>query len=411
MQSNLKFKPSDLDYIRDVIKYNNDNNPFRNKRGPSIPFGTKIVNDANRFSRRFPWTMAAAALIWYLDRKYGKKQFPRKNGNLKWKQDVAPNLIPWNYLDTNDGGPFFNQFRFGVGIPFDGIIQVFGPFPKYWHFVGNASQSPDSAEALNDPIWTDNSIWESIAPFPNPTPDVYVPDLFGTWNGLAPSPQPQADPAFPPEDDIRMDPNIRRRLADPYARPLPPYVPDPFGGIADIPFSSVMQTGGYETSRTPSPSPFPSQPVTTPRPVTPRQPPRKNEKESKTRHQASRFGVALFKALDMVSEGAERVDAVFQALPKDVRDKYERRFKRAGGLSVDKAGQYGMDGADWKLRALWNNWDKVDVVAATYNLAKNEIEDKLYGAAFKARKSATLHGRQTNGLPEILRRKRKAVRR
>ena len=101
------------------------------------------------------------------------------------------------------------------------------------------------------------------------------------------------------------------------------------------------------------------------------------------------IGIALYKALDAVSESAEVVDAVYDALPKDVRKRWEKerfpdarwiRDKNTGewvrvGVERpgDNFGQYGIDGADWKLQALYYNWHKVDVEKAIKNIIKNEL--------------------------------------
>lgn len=83
----------------------------------------------------------------------------------------------------------------------------------------------------------------------------------------------------------------------------------------------------------------------------------------------------ILKALDIVSESSEFVGAFYDALPKDVRDRWDQKGR---GL-MDNAGQYGIDGVDWKLNALWHNWHKVDVEQAIKNVIANELQDKLLG--------------------------------
>ncbi|PQM29548.1 hypothetical protein CVO77_01110 [Sphingopyxis lindanitolerans] len=126
-----------------------------------------------------------------------------------------------------------------------------------------------------------------------------------------------------------------------------------------------------------------------------RQPPEKGEKQRKVITKTAKIGIALYKALDAVSESAEVVDAIYQALPADVRKRWEKAMfpdarwikdKRSGKwvrVGVDRPGdnfgQYGIGGADWKLRALYYNWHKVDVVQAVKNIIKNELTDKIIG--------------------------------
>ena len=109
-----------------------------------------------------------------------------------------------------------------------------------------------------------------------------------------------------------------------------------------------------------------------------RKPPRKNEKENKPKRSPM---TRLLGAIDIASEGAEVIDAVYEALPEDVKRRWSKGRNKRG--LVDTAGQYGIDGADWKLQALWHNWQKLDGAAAVENILKNELQDKVYGAFHK----------------------------
>lgn len=97
--------------------------------------------------------------------------------------------------------------------------------------------------------------------------------------------------------------------------------------------------------------------------------------ERKSMSRSRRFMVALFHAIDQVSEAAEIVDALYDALPEDVKKRWSRDRR---GL-LDTAGQYGIDGADWKLQALYYNWHKVDVEQGLKNIVKNHLADKFIG--------------------------------
>lgn len=141
------------------------------------------------------------------------------------------------------------------------------------------------------------------------------------------------------------------------------------------------------------------EPATQPQPQkqpTRRAPAAAGEKERKVMPRSRAIGLALVRALDRLSESAEVVDSFYQALPADVRKRWEKgrgahwakvngKWKWVGlnrGLA-DQAGQYGIDGADWKLEALWHNWHKVDYAQAIENVAKNELEDRVYGGIYK----------------------------
>lgn len=132
----------------------------------------------------------------------------------------------------------------------------------------------------------------------------------------------------------------------------------------------------------------PGQPV---RPFV-RQPPSKGDNEGKTFTRSKAFAVALFVALDNVSEASEIVDALFEALPADIQKRYKE--KRKGAISrqfLDNAGQYGIDGADWKLAAIYDNFDKVDLDKAFRNIIKNQIEDQIIGLKERFRPRNTIN--------------------
>lgn len=407
MRSNLAFKYDDLEKIKKIYRANNDNNPFNSKR-IRVEFGRRLVPIGRGLLQRYGLPVFIALAV--LERQ------PRR----KWKQFwgvgmefFAPgydDVAPKNVSRTNSLGLFWGQNEFGNPLPFG---PLYSRYPEYVHIVGPQYSKAGPAN------FATTVVYKTIPPYATLFSPVPVPIEVPWNNGNSfPDPNPAArvapDAVYAPQ----YDPNVARALAEPYRPLLSPRLQQPVDvQIADIEFSTISQTGlePIRIDGRPAPSPLPQPVIVTQQPTVGRRPPRSNEKESKVRHRGTTFAVALFKTLDMVSEGGDRVDAVFQALPKDVREKWERKFRKygptGGALSVDKAGQYGIDNADWKLRALWHNWSKVDAVAAATNLAKNEIEDKLYGRAFRARKDATLYGRKQNGLPEILKRKRKAVRR
>lgn len=136
-----------------------------------------------------------------------------------------------------------------------------------------------------------------------------------------------------------------------------------------------------------------------------RAPPGPKEKEApKVSSRGKAISLALVAALDTVSELAEVVDAMYDALPKQVRRRWEKEklgahwvkdFKTgklkwwvppsipsgygARVINVDEFGQYGIQGAHWKVQALWHNWRQLDSVAAVENIARNVTEDQIHG--------------------------------
>jgi hypothetical protein len=124
-------------------------------------------------------------------------------------------------------------------------------------------------------------------------------------------------------------------------------------------------------------------------------PPPANTKEIKGK--LTKAVAEFVKYLDRLSEAAEVVTAIYDALPKDVRKRWDRdpaTGKKRKFRDGDQMGQYGLDGADWKLQALAANWHKVDINEAVKNILANHLEDKLYGAAHKARSDLTYRGRK-----------------
>lgn len=138
-------------------------------------------------------------------------------------------------------------------------------------------------------------------------------------------------------------------------------------GLVDFGPPSVPGPTGPVTLRPPRPGRPPSEPVR-------REPPREREKQRKAVTKTAKIGIALFRALDAASESAEIVDAIYDALPEDVKKRWWRPDRQG-----DNFGQYGLGGADWKLQALYYNWHRVDVVQAIKNIIKNELTDQTIG--------------------------------
>lgn len=105
----------------------------------------------------------------------------------------------------------------------------------------------------------------------------------------------------------------------------------------------------------------------------PRSPPKRGTKERKPGKLRM-----LLRLVDAISEGAESVDCMFKALPKQTQRKWSKDRPNRGLL--DKAGQYGLEGADWKAAAVWHNWHAMDVDKAMECIVANQIEDKIVGA-------------------------------
>lgn len=132
--------------------------------------------------------------------------------------------------------------------------------------------------------------------------------------------------------------------------------------VSQVPESHAFAVGGRNEPPTKTPT-------------VPREPPGRREKQRKNISRSAVIGVALYKALDTVSETADIVDAVYDALPEDVKKRWDRPNRRG----VDQFGQYGLNGADWKLQVIWHNAHRLDTEKAWRNIAKNLLEDEIYG--------------------------------
>lgn len=174
---------------------------------------------------------------------------------------------------------------------------------------------------------------------------------------------PTAEPNDPaPEISPAINPNVMRVI--PSVRPMPQPKPEPSPDGPPVRVKAQAQEFAPGRPR---------------RFVTPRgrTPPKPKEKEGKYLSKSAQQAAALMAGLDTVSELSEIVDAFFDALPKDVKRKWEKKHKARGLL--DQAGQYGIDGADWKMAALFWNWHKIDADRAFKNLVNNAAQDTLHG--------------------------------
>ena len=160
----------------------------------------------------------------------------------------------------------------------------------------------------------------------------------------------------------------------------------PSPGYAPSPSDKVEPQPGLDPAkpRDPEAPPTirkPDEPVMRPKPPHIRQRPPRREKQGKLRGPL----FYAFAIADSVSEGAEVVDALFDALPADVKRRWRRDRKESGADDyrhplIDQAGQYGIDGADWKAQAVFYNFHKIDLVQAIKNIVANQVEDKLIGS-------------------------------
>lgn len=209
---------------------------------------------------------------------------------------------------------------------------------------------------------------------PGPPPGELAPEL--------PGPSPLEPPRILPEIPGRPKPDRPElpeweplpRIPSPGVVPIVPWVPIRDNTPVVTPFPTVVIT---PAPASPAPGTKTGDIVKTPGAPHTRTPPRRREKEKKVISRNGRTIRAIFAALDTISEYGEIVDAFYEALPEDVKKRWGRDRDNRGLL--DQAGQYGIDGADWKIQALWHNWHLIDGPTAFKNLVGNEVQDKILG--------------------------------
>lgn len=90
---------------------------------------------------------------------------------------------------------------------------------------------------------------------------------------------------------------------------------------------------------------------------------------------AGAAGAAVVRFLDQFTEGADYIEALWEALPSHAQTKIKGERTLPQTMAQD----------------LWNNWDQIDLNEALINLLKNEIEDRAIGTANRRANDAFLN--------------------
>ena len=235
---------------------------------------------------------------------------------------------------------------------------------------------------------------ERVGPAINPQPGPHPPLIPLRWSN--PNIERWA-PYFPDEFPEIAPPveDLEPGVAEPptVKNPDSPYDPDhawawdPVFGLAPVVFAPPV-------SNTPPEVPVPP---TVRLPPSQREAPPAGTRQRKAMARTKAVAIAIYKALDWASEAAEVVDAIYQALPKKVRDRWEKdrgahwvrdyvtgKWKKVGlDRPGDQFGQYGLEGADWKLQAIYHNLGSLDLELAFRNIVKNHLSDLVIGGMQK----------------------------
>lgn len=258
--------------------------------------------------------------------------------------------------------------------------------------VQEAAANPNLGLCLNGQVLTAmqplgtpvNANWRTLALVQDASPSPANPrgNFHRVWNRPLGASKPGILPKYKymPRSTVEIDPNVQRALGPevniealvhaPLVHPLVALFPRVATAIAEGTTARNMTA----TASVPGGPPFRGgSQISSPGRRTP---PPENTHERKGGR-----GLRLVLAIaDSVSEGAEVVDAFFEALPKGTQKHWGCNRRAA---FIDVAGQYGIDNADCKLKALYHNWHKVNMDTAIKNIIANHIEDKVIGGIQK----------------------------
>lgn len=236
---------------------------------------------------------------------------------------------------------------------------------------------------------------------PRELPTRPKPEVLPEVEPLPPYVEPAPGDTPVPDFDIEIDPSTRPRpRPQTRPRPRPRPRPDTQPGPAPNPGPGPAPSPGPAPAPGPGPKPGPKptpqpggSPVPPGRPPLPA-PPKKGERERKVERKGG--AQTILRVLDAVSEGAEVVDCFFSQLPKAKQLAWARKalpgaqsVKQAeSARQIDRLKAYGLNGADWKLLALYHNWSSFSdeqIKAALECAATNVAVDEFIGGGIRAR--------------------------
>lgn len=372
--------------------------PFR----PVPPVGVRppVANDdiviAAQLAAHLPWPQFFRRMLPWIG--YGLTAYAAYEMWSKFKT-TAPALNGWRVVNTCYSGATGYDNAVTASCAIGGLQpgQVYPVTPITFPYTGTFLRSidirPNNGEALNPPydrVLYPGTLYQRITgapsalyePVANPVV-VYGPDANVVRN--TPGQIPEPEPGVAPAPGYAQEPQPPRP-SEVEPPPLPDWIVGPGVGVPVTP-GIISQPPAGGAPFVPAPDVWqwtpPGQGMPTPHV---RQPPPKGTKEKKVQNNSARLGKAIYDAVDNISEKAEIVDALYKALPEDVRKRWEKKVKRRGIAQqgrdrgfADQFGQYGIAGADWKMEAIWYNYHRLDGVEAVRNIVKNHVEDLVIG--------------------------------
>lgn len=340
--------------------------------------GDYVINGPREGGMEFPG--------YYIDKNCGADVIINNYGSSHDPCGVPlPILMP--PLDPTEGGTWRPNFI----VTWAGDLGVYEPSPAYH-------------------ILIPGKIWRKT--FPDTHPGVPVPVVIPGRPVITGNPD---QPRPVPFNETRRPPVVGQRTVsygpDADTRPRPVPIPGSPGDTT-VTYGFGGFTGTRPTTWPPIVTPIPGNPpLNPPRPVDPplnpprprpwnparpgvrpvarghprviarsrsvahrNQPPGRNVKERKAK--ARTLVARMARVAFSVTEGLDIVDALWDALPKEVRNKVPKT-----GITGPTARHPGVKywSPQDKLQALYRHIDELDLEEAIKNLIKNHIEDEVYG--------------------------------
>lgn len=342
--------------------------------------GLRGLGAIRGLARLNPWIMgglAAYELYEYLRQPEGAPGYDMRGWDVRFQCTGGGMMYGFNHSTCTNRTATLNNWNLKAGEP-SAIIKL-----GQGHYVVNTTFF-DDLKHFSGKYWFAN------------TTIGYSKEFFGVTDpNQIPIPQYQAQrPAVytPPEQHLlnTIDP-----LSAPIGVPLGVPKPVPYRLIPRLrpnPWRSPheQRQAGYDSPSLPGgrpgipvrpdqlPTTYPtveysSNPADTPRPlpVHTLKPPGGGEKEGKVKiSNGERF---IHNIVSTVGEVNEFIDALYKTLPSAKKVKYNGTFYTKFAPTPQE-----------KVRALYDNWAHVNYVEAIFNVAENQIEDRIFGEIGKA---------------------------
>ncbi len=184
-------------------------------------------------------------------------------------------------------------------------------------------------------------------------------------------PNRRPNPFLSPHEQPQWGPEGPWRPVAPLSAPISPHVavpPDIVVGVPAPPVPAVITLPGGTTV-------VPSLPSV---PAPPREPPGRGERERKIRVRRNGVVQAVRGVVGQVTEFLDALDAFYGALPLHLRPGYYPLHRADGTVFYIKRWNPSVR---QRAEAVYRHFDQLDLNRLVYNVARNEVGDRLIGSA------------------------------